>query len=179
MTDPTTKATFKVNDVHDHASFERHAAEFNTMRSRCSSFHNVWRQHGPWQECTGLCCQQAPSDSISLFNSFLYLLALARFPRPVPALEMPRSGRTHVYLSVYELLSFGKYNPYLMPVGLGAYHTGVEIYGEEISYGYHDSHTSGIFSIEPQSAPECRYVYVRRCPSPRIAFNFSCVNWQA
>jgi len=73
---------------------------------------------------------------------------------------MNRPRRTNVYLNIYELLSFDKYNGYLVPIGLGAYHSGVEVYGEEISFGYHEGDFSGIFSIEPRTAPECKFVCV-------------------
>lgn len=70
----------------------------------------------------------------------------------------PRS--TKVYLNVYKLDSFSKYNPYLVPFGLGAYHTGIEVYGDEISFGFHDEDTSGIFTIDPRTAPGCQFVFV-------------------
>lgn len=39
------------------------------------------------------------------------------------------------------------------PVGLGAYHTGVEIYGTEYNFGGHSGSSSGIFEVSPKNAP--------------------------
>lgn len=50
----------------------------------------------------------------------------------------PMSTRTSssalVVLNVYKLDSFAPYENYLKYLFLGAYHTGVEVYGEEISF---------------------------------------------
>lgn len=73
---------------------------------------------------------------------------------------MHRARRANVYLNVYELMSFDKYNGYLIPVGLGAYHSGVEVYGEEFSFGFHEADYSGVFTVDPRSAPDCRFMYV-------------------
>lgn len=73
---------------------------------------------------------------------------------------MHRARRVNVFLNIYELDSFNKYNGYLVPVGLGAYHSGVEIYGEEISFGYHDEDSTGIFIVDPRTATDCTFVYV-------------------
>jgi hypothetical protein len=74
-------------------------------------------------------------------------------------LAMHRTRRVNVFLNIYELMSFDKYNGYLVPLGLGAYHSGVEIYGEEFSFGFHDGDHSGIFTVDPRGAPDCRFVY--------------------
>lgn len=64
---------------------------------------------------------------------------------------------TQVYLNVYELTSFDPYNGYLIRLGFGAFHSGVEVYGKEYSYGYNNTYTTGIFDIEPKSACGCKY----------------------
>lgn len=64
-----------------------------------------------------------------------------------------------MFLNIYQLDSFDKYNGYLVPVGLGAYHSGVEVYGEEISFGYHDDNSTGVFIIDPRAATDCTFVY--------------------
>lgn len=86
---------------------------------------------------------------------------------------MHRARKVNVYLNIYELMSFDKYNGYLVPLGLGAYHSGVEIYGEEFSFGYHDGDHTGIFSIDPRSAMDCRFVY--DFPHPHIPL----FNWES
>lgn len=68
-----------------------------------------------------------------------------------------QNTKTKVYLNVYELESFEGANKYLVPLGFGAYHSGVEIFGREYSFGYGDTSESGIFSIEPKTAPGCKY----------------------
>jgi len=57
-----------------------------------------------------------------------------------------------VYLNVYDL---SPYNNSLHPFGFGAYHTGVEVYGREYSFGQTDSGGSGVFDIAPRSADGC------------------------
>lgn len=71
-----------------------------------------------------------------------------------------------MFLNIYRLDSFEQYNGYLVPVGLGAYHSGVEVYGDEISYGYHDDNSTGIFTIDPRNATDCTFVY-ETYPKPR------------
>ena len=103
---------------------------------------------------------KAPREFFSLqFRQFLgrreaFEKILSRY------LTMHRARRVNVFLNIYELNSFDKYNGYLVPVGLGAYHSGVEVYGEEISFGYHDDNSTGIFNIDPRTAPDCTFVYV-------------------
>ncbi len=60
--------------------------------------------------------------------------------------------QTQVYLNVYDL---GANNNWLHGMGLGAYHSGVEIYGREYSFGHGNSGGSGVFEINPRSADGC------------------------
>jgi hypothetical protein len=38
-------------------------------------------------------------------------------------------------------------------VGLGIYHSGIEVFGREISFGYADSGMTGVFEVPPRCAP--------------------------
>ena len=50
-----------------------------------------------------------------------------------------------VYLNIYNISSFNKVSEFL---GFGFYHSSVEIYGHEFSYGGHDFDMSGIVCVE-------------------------------
>jgi hypothetical protein len=68
-------------------------------------------------------------------------MSSSRPRRPVP-----------VYLNIYDL---SPYNTSLHQFGFGAYHSGVECYGREYSFGYQDSSASGVFDIAPRTAEGC------------------------
>lgn len=55
-----------------------------------------------------------------------------------------------VFLNVYDLHHFNKWAYYL---GLGAHHAGVQVGGLEWSFGYLPTDDTGVFSVEPQTAP--------------------------
>ncbi|ALC50025.1 CG12231 [Drosophila busckii] len=57
--------------------------------------------------------------------------------------------REPVILNVYDIFNM---NEYVGPIGLGIFHTGVEVYGVEYTYGGHTFDSSGIFSMTPRSA---------------------------
>ncbi|KAI3727160.1 hypothetical protein L1987_66970 [Smallanthus sonchifolius] len=52
-----------------------------------------------------------------------------------------------VYLNVYDITSM---NGYAYWLGLGVYHSGVQVHGVEYAFGYHDQMTTGIFEGEPK-----------------------------
>eukprot|EP01137_Pigoraptor_chileana_P030557 Opistho-2@17199 len=54
-----------------------------------------------------------------------------------------------VSVNIYDLISANKY---LVPVGLGAFHTGVVVHGEEFAYGFHKTSSSGIYLTDPRDA---------------------------
>eukprot|EP00271_Cylindrocystis_brebissonii_P005334 TRINITY_DN17331_c0_g1_i1.p1 TRINITY_DN17331_c0_g1~~TRINITY_DN17331_c0_g1_i1.p1 ORF type:complete len:217 (-),score=25.99 TRINITY_DN17331_c0_g1_i1:281-931(-) len=67
---------------------------------------------------------------------------------------MTSSGSTPVYVNVYDLT---EYNDYLYWIGLGIYHSGIEVHGVEYAYGAHDYPTSGVFEVEPRNTPGFKY----------------------
>ncbi|CAK9819209.1 Deubiquitinase DESI2 [Anthophora plagiata] len=64
---------------------------------------------------------------------------------------MPNMAREPIILNVYDMYWI---NEYTTPIGLGVFHSGVEIYGTEYAYGGHTKPISGIFEITPRIAEE-------------------------
>jgi len=60
-------------------------------------------------------------------------------------------SREPVILNVYDMFWT---NDYTANVGLGVYHSGLQIYGREYAYGGHPFPFSGIFDIAPREAAE-------------------------
>ncbi|XP_002970161.2 deSI-like protein At4g17486 [Selaginella moellendorffii] len=60
------------------------------------------------------------------------------------------SVRMPVYLNVYDLSPI---NGYMYWVGLGMFHSGIEVHGVEYSFGAHDFSSSGVFEVIPRSCP--------------------------
>jgi len=68
---------------------------------------------------------------------------------------MSRSRTVPVYVNVYDLSPSNQYVHFL---GMGAYHSGIEVYGREWSFGGSDSVSStGVFDIDPGTAPGCQF----------------------
>ncbi|KAG0470810.1 hypothetical protein HPP92_017510 [Vanilla planifolia] len=61
-----------------------------------------------------------------------------------------RTGAVSVYLNVYDVTTI---NGYAYWLGLGVYHSGVQVHGVEYAYGSHDHPTTGIYESEPRSCP--------------------------
>ncbi|KAL6996696.1 hypothetical protein U1Q18_006824 [Sarracenia purpurea var. burkii] len=57
------------------------------------------------------------------------------------------SGSVPVYVNVYDLTSI---NGYAYWLGLGVYHSGVQVHGVEYAFGAHEYPTTGIFGVEPK-----------------------------
>ncbi|KAI3773468.1 hypothetical protein L1987_47998 [Smallanthus sonchifolius] len=58
-----------------------------------------------------------------------------------------KSGSVPVYLNVYDLTSM---NGCAYWLGLGVYHSGVQVYGVEYAFGSHEQSTTGIYEGEPK-----------------------------
>ncbi|GMN35332.1 hypothetical protein TIFTF001_005224 [Ficus carica] len=61
-----------------------------------------------------------------------------------------KTGKVPVYLNVYDLTPI---NGYAYWLGLGVYHSGVQVHGVEYAFGAHDHSTTGIFEVEPKLCP--------------------------
>ncbi|CAF1862128.1 hypothetical protein Bca4012_033194 [Brassica carinata] len=55
-----------------------------------------------------------------------------------------------VYLNVYDLTPMNAYGYWL---GLGVFHSGVEVHGVEYAFGAHEAPSTGIFEVEPKKCP--------------------------
>ncbi|KAF5189691.1 Desi-like protein [Thalictrum thalictroides] len=65
-----------------------------------------------------------------------------------------KAGTFPVYLNVYDLTSI---NGYAYWLGLGVYHSGVQVHEVEYAFGAHDYTTTGIFEGEPKQCPGFTY----------------------
>lgn len=63
----------------------------------------------------------------------------------------PHCRKEPVILNVYDLFNI---NEYVVPLGLGIFHTGIQVYGSEYTYGGHTYSHSGIFEMAPRSAEQ-------------------------
>lgn len=60
------------------------------------------------------------------------------------------SSSSPVFLNVYDVTPANGYARWL---GLGVYHSGVQVHGVEYAYGAHDGASSGIFEVVPRRCP--------------------------
>ncbi|PWA44934.1 hypothetical protein CTI12_AA521950 [Artemisia annua] len=63
------------------------------------------------------------------------------------SIKCTKAGSVPVYLNVYDLTSINEYAYWL---GLGVYHSGVQVHGVEYAFGSHEQATTGIFEGEPK-----------------------------
>ena len=62
-----------------------------------------------------------------------------------------------ICLNIYDLVwdkNKTKSNAGLADLGLGFYHTGLELWGKELSFGHSKRFTSGVFAVKPKKADE-------------------------
>ncbi|XP_040381346.1 deSI-like protein At4g17486 [Oryza brachyantha] len=105
----------------------------------------------------------APSHSPSRSSSSAAAATSASTPR-VPGRQPQQQARgaaaaaagagagaaSPVYLNVYDVTPANGYARWL---GLGVYHSGVQVHGVEYAYGAHDGAGSGIFEVAPRECP--------------------------
>ena len=76
-------------------------------------------------------------------------------PDPSSLTQAPDAGaaagsaqQVDVFLNVYNIAQSGL----LQSIGLGLFHSGIEIYGKEWSYGGTTEHVTGVFWLPPKTA---------------------------
>ncbi|ESQ53987.1 hypothetical protein EUTSA_v10025954mg [Eutrema salsugineum] len=72
------------------------------------------------------------------------------FCRNVSVRRKKKAGSVPVRLNVYDLTPMNVYGYWL---GIGIYHSGLEVHGVEYGYGAHEQPSSGIFEVEPKKCP--------------------------
>uniref|UniRef100_A0A5B6ZYJ6 Putative PPPDE thiol peptidase family protein isoform 2 n=1 Tax=Davidia involucrata TaxID=16924 RepID=A0A5B6ZYJ6_DAVIN len=73
---------------------------------------------------------------------------------------------TQIMLNVYDLTPL---NHYTYLVGVGIFHSGIEVHGMEYGFGAHDFPVSGVFEVEPKSCPG----FIYRCSIPLGRINMA------
>ncbi|KAK3806458.1 MAG: DUF862-domain-containing protein [Benniella sp.] len=68
---------------------------------------------------------------------------------------MPASAtrRTPVYVNVYDMIPPSRLTSVGYFMGLGVFHSGVEILGKEFNFGGHEYNFTGVFCVEPRVGP--------------------------
>ncbi|XP_008445255.1 deSI-like protein At4g17486 [Cucumis melo] len=74
--------------------------------------------------------------------------------RIVTVSSRKKIGAVPVYLNVYDLTPI---NGYAYWLGLGVYHSGVQVHGVEYAFGAHEHASTGIFEVEPKHCPGFTY----------------------
>ncbi|KAL2932490.1 hypothetical protein RDABS01_001157 [Bienertia sinuspersici] len=72
----------------------------------------------------------------------------------IPKMKKKKSNSVPVYLNVYDLLGFTPINDYAYWLGLGVYHSGVEVHGVEYGFEGNNDATTGVFEVEPKQCPD-------------------------
>ncbi|CAH2077302.1 unnamed protein product, partial [Thlaspi arvense] len=72
------------------------------------------------------------------------------FCRNVSVRRKKKPGSVPVHLNVYDLTQMNMYGYWL---GIGIYHSGLEVHGVEYGYGAHEKSSTGIFEVEPRKCP--------------------------
>ncbi|RGB22835.1 PPPDE putative peptidase domain-containing protein [Rhizophagus diaphanus] len=73
----------------------------------------------------------------------------------VDSSEIPLCNEKYisVYLNVYDMLPRGKITDMCYKMGVGVFHSSVEILGREYNFGGHDSDYTGVFVTRPKQGP--------------------------
>lgn len=80
-----------------------------------------------------------------------------------PVDDRASSNNNTVFLNVYDVQTpddptiIPRLNNVLVHMGIGIFHTGVEIWGREFAFGGHPDADSGIFEVDPRKCPSVRY----------------------
>ncbi len=85
--------------------------------------------------------------SPSLLGIFL-LPSTPEFFRRTTCEENLIHSSSDVELNVYDLHDLATVNNYTLHLGFGAFHTGVSVYGTEVSFGY----PRGVYQVKPRSS---------------------------
>uniref|UniRef100_A0ACD6A5R5 Uncharacterized protein n=1 Tax=Avena sativa TaxID=4498 RepID=A0ACD6A5R5_AVESA len=88
------------------------------------------------------------SSSSSWSSSSAGSAASTSTPRPQP--QPHGASASPVFLNVYDVTPANGYARWL---GLGVYHSGVQVHGVEYAYGAHEGNGSGIFEVSPRRCP--------------------------
>ncbi len=59
-----------------------------------------------------------------------------------------------IFLNIYDINTL---NPWLHPFGLGAYHTSIQFFDTEFSFGFHSGSHSGVYETEPRRSCEGKF----------------------
>jgi hypothetical protein len=68
--------------------------------------------------------------------------------------ELAHMPEMKIYLNVYDLHPL---NYYLHPFGIGAYHTGIQLFDVEFAFGAHDTSNTGVYESEPKQSCSAKY----------------------
>ncbi|ETB58121.1 hypothetical protein YYC_04195 [Plasmodium yoelii 17X] len=88
---------------------------------------------------------------------------------------IPDVNSSMVYLNIYDLDPVSKVlNSVVKPIGTGAFHAGVEVYGYEYSFGYVADGKTGVMKSDPRYHP---YHVYRESISMLISLSTNCLNY--
>jgi len=68
--------------------------------------------------------------------------------------ELTRIPELKIYINIYDLHGL---NYYLHPFGVGAYHTGIQLFDVEFAFGAHDNSNTGVYESEPKQSCSAQF----------------------